>query len=295
MHTSLSRTLLLVSSLATLATASAEPLTFAGPAMGTTYRVRLAHPIEGKSLGIVHREVDRLLAKLDHGLSTWRDDSDISRLNRAAAGEWVPIHACLFDVLMIAKRLHQQTGGRFDVTVAPLVHWWAEQERLGAAPDGAAIPPDILQITGIKFISLRGPTATEPAAARKQHSDTAIDLNSIGPGYAVDQIGELLLRLGSTAHLVELGGEVRCWGNSPGEEGWLVHLNANSLPSPSPQTIRLAAGKAVAVAAWSPQRPVIDPRTGSRIWKIPTQPATAIFAPTCAEADALATASLIPK
>jgi len=190
MHTSLSRTLLLVASLATLATASAEPLTFAGPAMGTTYRVRLARPIEGKSLGAVHREVDRLLEKLDHALSTWRDDSDISRLNRAAAGEWVPIHTCLFDVLMIAKRLHQQTGGRFDVTVAPLVHWWAEQERLGAAPDGAAIPPDILQITGMKLISLRGPTATEPAAARKEHAQTAIDLNSIGPGYAVDQIGE---------------------------------------------------------------------------------------------------------
>jgi thiamine biosynthesis lipoprotein len=295
MRTWLSRTLLLVTSLATLAAASAEPMTFAGPAMGTTYRIRMARSIEGKSLGVVHRKVDRLLEQLDHALSTWRDDSDISRLNRAPAGEWVPIHACLFDILTIAKQLHQQTDGRFDVTVAPLVHWWAEQERLVAAPASAAIPPDILQITGMKLISLRRPTANRPAAARKEHSDTAIDLNSIGPGYAVDQIGELLLRLGSTAHLVELGGEVRGWGNSPGEKGWLIHLNVEGLASPSPQTIRLAAGRAVAVAAWSPQRPVIDPRTGSRIWQIHTQPATAIFAPTCAEADALATASLIPK
>jgi thiamine biosynthesis lipoprotein len=289
------RTTLLVICVATLATASAEPLTFAGPAMGTTYRVRMARPIEGKSLGAVHREVDRLLEKLDRTLSTWRDDSDVSRLNRAPAREWVPIHADLFEILTLAKRLHQQTGGRFDVTVAPLVHWWTEQERFAAAPDGDAIPPDMLKSTGLGSISLRGPTASEPAAARKKHAQTAIDLNSIGPGYAVDKIGELLLVLGSTAHLVELGGEVRGWGNSPGEDGWLVHLNANRLPSPGPQTIRLAAGQAVAVAAWSPQRPVIDPRTGSRIWNIPTQPATAIIAQTCAEADALATASLIPE
>ena len=71
--------------------AAAEPLTFSGPAMGTTYRVTLAAPLAGMAVGTMHREVERLLASIDRAASTWRQDSDARRFNRAAAGEWVEI------------------------------------------------------------------------------------------------------------------------------------------------------------------------------------------------------------
>ena len=266
--------------------------------MGTTYRVHIAHPLEGKSLGEIHREVDRLLAHLDRSLSTWREDSDASRLNRTAAGIWVPVNDDLWEVLVIAKRLHRQTNGRFDVTVAPLVQWWADQEQTGIGPSGdntPPVPPEILQSTGINQIELQEPATDRPAAVRKQNGQTAIDLNSIGPGFAVDKIGDLLLTLGSADHLVELGGEVRAWGDSPDGNGWLVRLRYKESSSTNPRSIRLTAGEAVAIAACSPQRPVVDPRTGSRIKHAFPRAKAIILGPTCAEADALATVSLIPE
>lgn len=292
------RIAIFVASSFSLTTAIAEILTFAGPAMGTTYRVHLAHPIEGRSLGEIHRDVDRLLAQLDVSLSTWRADSDVSRLNRTAAGIWLPVNDDLWEVLVIAKRLHRQTNGRFDVTVAPLIKWWAEQERTGIVDrcdNTPPVPPEILQSTGINQIELQEPATDRPAAVRKQNSRTAIDLNSIGPGFAVDKIGDLLLALGSSDHLVELGGEVRAWGDSPDGNGWLVRLRYKESSSTKPHFIRLTAGEAVAIAACLPQSPIVDPRTGSRIKHACPRAPAIILSPTCAEADALATVSLIPE
>ena len=105
--------------------AAAEMPTLAGPAMGTTYRVTLAADISGMSRGEVHREVEAVLARIDRAASTWRDDSDASRFNRAAAGEWVAVSKDLVTLVETAREIHEQSDGAFDVTVGPLVRLWA--------------------------------------------------------------------------------------------------------------------------------------------------------------------------
>ena len=85
-------------------TVSAEPIVLAGPAMGTTYRVVLAAEIPGLTRGEVHREIEAVLARIDAAASTWRDDSDVSRFNRVAAGEWVPVGDDLARIVTIAPK-----------------------------------------------------------------------------------------------------------------------------------------------------------------------------------------------
>ena len=92
--------------------------TFAGPAMGTTYRVTLARAVPGMSLGEVHREVEDVLARLDRALSTWRPDSDASRFNAAKNGEWIDVAPDLVAVVSIARSVHDDTGGAFDITAS---------------------------------------------------------------------------------------------------------------------------------------------------------------------------------
>lgn len=93
--------------------------TCAGPAMGTTYRVTLARDLPGMSLGEVHCEIEDVLARVDRAISAWRSDSDASRFNRAAAGVWVNLAADLVAVVMIARRVSDDSGGAFDITMAP--------------------------------------------------------------------------------------------------------------------------------------------------------------------------------
>ena len=239
---------------------AAELPTLAGPAMGTTYRVRLARDLPGMTRGQVHREIELVLGRLDRQLSTWREDSDASRFNRARAGEWVDAGPDLIAIMAIARRVHDDTGGAFDVTVA-------------AAEQGASV--------GMRQLETR----ESPPALRKARDRVALDLGGIGPGYAVDCLGGRLAELGSVGHLVELGGEVRAWGSHPSGTAWMVSLGGGG------EVVELPAGEALATSTARPGRSPVDPRTG-RVVEVAASSVT-VRGRSCAEADARAVAELV--
>lgn len=243
-----------------LAARADELPTCAGPAMGTTYRVTLAQPIAGMTIGAVHREVDRVVARLDRALSTWREDSDASRFHRAAAGEWVAVSGDLVAVVTIARAVHDASGGAFDITAT-------------AGGSGRA--------GGMRDVEIR----SEPPALRKAATGIALDLGGIGPGYGVDAIGARLSELGSAAHLVELGGEVRAWGRRADGAAWRVGVGG------SDRVVDLADGAALATATARPGRSPFDPRSG-RVVDAGRRSAT-VRAASCALADAWAVAALV--
>ena len=258
--------------LAATATRAAELPTLAGPALGTTYRVILAADLPGMSRGAVHREIEQELARIDRALSAWRPDSDVTRFNEAGPDEWVEVADDLVAVVEIARRIHTRTDGLFDITVAPF---------------------DSGRPIGLGHVSVR----TTPPALAKTQAGIRLDLGGIGPGYAVDCIGARLETLGSAGHLVELGGEVRAWGQRPDGTQWRVWIPAADAAAGRPagrsagQTVDLAPGEALGTASCKPGRSPIDPRTG-RLLTSGRLRAT-VRALTCAEADALAVATLL--
>lgn len=254
--------------LLTAASMAAELPTLAGPAMGTTYRVTLAADIPGMTRGEVHREVEAVLARIDRAASTWRNDSDASRFNRTDAGEWVTVSADLLTLVETAREIHDQSEGAFDITVGPA---------------GSGRP------TGMRHVVSR----LSPPALRKSVPGIAIDLGGIGPGYAVDRIGERLVSLGSKAHLVELGGEVRAWGQPSEGRPWRVRLGESAAGQGQPQEIDLAAGEAVATSTCRPGRSPIDPRTGRPVAASRPRRTATVRATTCATADAWAVAAIV--
>jgi thiamine biosynthesis lipoprotein len=273
--------------------AAAEPPTLAGPAMGTTYRVTFASPPAGMRLAEVHREVEAVIDRIDRAASTWRDDSDASRFNRAAAGEWVEVSADLVAILEIAAAVYVESEGAFDVTVAPLVRVWGGGPRPVAARPAAPTAAEIEEVAsrvGMHLVELRAADGGRPAALRKSQPGVELDLSAIAPGYAVDAIGARLSALGSRNHLVELGGEVRAWGDGPDGRPWRVLLRGAE--AAVPQAIELPAGMALATATIRPGRSPLDPRTGRPVVAAETRSVT-VRAGSCAEADALATAAAV--
>ena len=65
-----------------------------------------------------------MLAEIDRQMSTYRTDSEISRFNRAPAGEWFAVSAATAEVVAAAHEISEKTGGAMDVTVGPLVRLW---------------------------------------------------------------------------------------------------------------------------------------------------------------------------
>ncbi len=275
--------------------AAAEPLTFSGPAMGTTYRVTLAAPLAGMAVGTMHREVERLLASIDRAASTWRQDSDARRFNRAAAGEWVEIGPDLAALLAVARRVHEASNGAFDVTAGPLVRHWREAQPPATGQTTGQLSgrfshqlAAIRTRVGMSLVELRPAAQDRPAAIRKRVDGVELDLAGIGPGFAVDRIGERLVDVGSNSHLVELGGEVRAWGARGHGNPWRVRVGASAVGG---RVIELSAGKALATASIDAGRMIVDPRTGQGIAG-PARSLT-VVAETCGEADAWAVAAIV--
>jgi thiamine biosynthesis lipoprotein len=192
-----------------------------GPTMGTAYRVQLSPPPDGPTLTMLQLRIDERLRQVNRVFSTYLEDSAISRFNRSTSTEWQPAPEELVELVRRAAGISAQTGGRFDITVAPLVRAW------GFGSDGARDTPPaaetidaLLREVGYTRLSWR----TDPPMLRKQVPGLEIDLSSIAKGWAVDQVGALLEAQGFTSYLVDIGGETLARGGKAGGESWRIAI-----------------------------------------------------------------------
>ena len=190
-----------------------------GPTMGTTYTVKVAHSPAGVDAAAVRATIEEVLAGIDRAMSTYRPDSEVSRFNATASTDWFAVSADLASVVMDALRVSEQSGGAFDITVAPLVSAW------GFGPEGeiARMPSDaelqeLMERVGYRHLEARA----HPAALRKQIPTLTLDLNGIAPGFAVDRLGSRLAALGLSNYLIDIGGEVQAHGTNAQGERWRV-------------------------------------------------------------------------
>lgn len=272
--------------LAATPVAAAEAPTLSGPAMGTTWRVTLHGPVAAMTDGEVHREIERVLADIDRAASTWRDDSDVSRFNRAAPGEWITVAPDLAAIVDVARRMHERSGGAFDITVGPLVKLW----RSGRPPTATDIAAARGRV-GMRLVEVRSAEEGRAAAIMKTVAGVELDVDGIAPGHAVDRIGARLTALGSSGHLVELGGEVRAWGTRPDGGAWRVAVRSVDSRYGGARLVALASGQALATSTLRPGGGAIDPRSGMPVQR-PGRAVT-VVAESCAEADAWAVAAVV--
>ena len=262
----------------------------AGPTMGTTYSVKwLAY--DANQAAQLQSEVDQLLIDINQAMSTYIADSELSRFNRFEQDEPVPVSNALLDVLKLAQDISSRTDGAFDVTVGPLVNLWGfgPDGRVISAPSDEAISALRANIGYQKLQILKG-------AIRKE-SGLYVDLSAIAKGYAVDKVAELLDTKGVASYLVEIGGELRAKGMKPNSVPWKVAVESPTAGSRQVQQVLMATDVAIATSgdyrnyfeeAGVRYSHTIDPATGKPInHKLAS---VTVLRPTCAEADALATA-----
>jgi len=272
----------------------AQALELSGATMGTSYRVTL--PGAQRDGGAIGAAVRRALDRVDALMSTYRADSEVSRLNRHESSEPLSISAETHAVLAAAQEVSSATGGAFDVTVGPLVDAW------GFGPPEASEPPSAETVRGLMvrtgwqklILDTQGP------AVRKTVPQLRIDLSAIAKGYAVDLVAEALERLGYRRYLVEVGGEVRAAGRRDDGDPWRIGVERPDSTGRSVHRILHLSDTAVATSGnyrnfreADGQRfgHVLDPRTGR-----PTANrvvSATVLDPSAMRADALATALLV--
>lgn len=186
--------------------------------MGTVFEIAAYDP----SIARASEAIDKALAevsRLDAMFSNFNPKSDLSRLNRSAHfhPETVPVD--LYRAIEESQKYSKLSDGEFDITVAPLVDVW-KAALLGHRDPTAEESEQLRRCVGYEKIELLPPDRVE------FHSPCMrIDLGSIGKGYAVDRIVEILRAAGIQSALVNAGGStIYGIGAPPGQPGWLIHL-----------------------------------------------------------------------
>lgn len=236
------------------------------------------------------KEVERLEARL----SLYRPSSEIARVNALAAREPVRVSPSVFRLLRHARQLQGETGGAFDITVAPLVRCWGFMHGAGRLPEPAEIAA-ARACSGMAHVQLD----EENYSVRFDQEGVMIDLGAIGKGYAVDCAVETLREAGVASALLHGGtSTVYGLGSPPDAEGWKIAIAAAPGQPSSQRTVVLRDHALSVSAVWGKSFEadgrkfghVIDPRTG---WPVNNAVQAAVALPSATETDALSTALLV--
>lgn len=268
-----------------------------GQSMGTTYSIKLVDPAAGLDRDALGVTLAQALETLESRLSTYDDDSELSRFNASESTDWIPVSDELCRLVESALTISVRTGGAFDVTVGPLVNLW------GFGPDGMRNEPpaddsvaSLLTLVGYDKLH----TDCDVPALRKDKPLIYIDLSAFAKGYAVDRLAGILDAQGQRDYLVEVGGELRLRGHNASGESWAIAVEKPVENSRSVQTVVHLTDCGMATSGdyrnffeYHGQRfsHTIDPGTGRPVTHAAA--AVTVVRDTAAEADALATALLV--
>lgn len=249
-----------------------------GLAMGAEARILLGgiEPGFARSLmPLISDEIERL----EGALSLFRDDSEISRLNKT--GHLERPSGDMRAALALALATARASGGLFDPTVQAL--WEAHADWFAAAPNAGALS-EKRRAAARRLVDWRQISLS--AAAISLADGQRITLNGLGQGYVTDRIAELLYRRGLRHVLVDLG-EQRALGPQRDGGAWLIaRKDAPSLPLIE-GALATSEGSGCVFGAAGAAHHLFDPRSGqsANLWRRVT-----VHHPSAAVADALSTA-----
>ena len=194
---------------------------FNGLTMGTSYSIKLVLPAAGIDRDSIRKGIDKVLGEVDHRMSTYIDDSELSIINQTRTTDKIPISEELADLLTTALQISWFTNGAFDMTVGPLVNLWG----FGPVKSKPAIPPRevierTLASTGYEKIKL----GLNPYYLEKSEPGLYLDLSGIAKGYGVDQVAAYLDSLAVNSYMIEVGGEIKAKGTHIDGTHWRIGI-----------------------------------------------------------------------
>ncbi len=272
-----------------VADAGPRPLRRTRLAMGTTITITVSGMPGAQAADAMEaafHEVDRLEAIL----TTWREESDTSKLNRAAGAEPLACPPELLELLQKSASWSERTGGTFDATVGPLVQLWKKAGSAGAEPAAAEIE------SARSLVGYRGIEVDANAGrARLARAGASVDFGGIGKGYALDRAAAVLEARGVHRALLDFGGQLLALDPPEGERGWKIDVRDPAHPDATVGSIGLVRSSISSTADYERGfdvggrrvSHVVDPRTGRPVEGM--LGATVVYA-SATGADALSTA-----
>jgi thiamine biosynthesis lipoprotein len=260
--------------------------------MGTRYTAAFYAP-PATDQNAIAAQLAAAVGAVDAQMSNWKEDSDLSRLNRAAPGCWVPVSKNLASLLVRALKIGGETHNAFNIGVGDLVGAW------GFGPSGPTRVPNLPDASPRPPVDQLIEIDERQCQVRKRGAIT-LDLCGIAKGFGVDELGRVLNEHGIDVWLVGIDGEMRARGHKPDGSPWAIALEAPDDARRDAMGVIELTDAAVATSGdyrhWADVggkriSHTMDPRTGAPL--MDGVASVTVLAPTCADADAYATALMV--
>ena len=177
-----------------------------------------------------------LVESLEQRWSRFRDDSELSQMNRHS-GSPVFVSAETFDVLEIAHAAWRATSGLFDPTVHDAMRDIGYSESFDVTGEAHGELSRGAATMGLRDVEL------DPAIRMvKVPPGLHLDLGGIGKGRTVDLVAAHLQRSGALGACVDMGGDVRVNGHAVDGSGWAIAIDDPFAPGTDLAVVALADG-----------------------------------------------------
>jgi thiamine biosynthesis lipoprotein len=199
---------------------SVERYEFSEPHMGTLFRLQLyaLNETEAKKAAVA---AFARIKQLNTILSDYQNDTELMKLCAKAGTGPVVVSPELFTVLQESQLWSARSGGKFDVSVGPLIQLWRRARRTRALPTDSAIK-EAQALIGYQSLVLNATTVSvELKKARMR-----LDLGGIAKGYVADEVLKVLKANGISSACVAAGGDVVVSNRPPNSEGWVIGVSA---------------------------------------------------------------------
>jgi len=262
-----------------------------GNAFGTTYNIQYYSTKDFNA----QKGIDSVIHGVNRSVSTYLPNSDISKINRGDST--LVVDAIFKEVYRISEVVFTNSKGFFDPTIGVLrnAYGFGEEEPMEQM--------DSLTLDSLReFVGFRKVKITAEGNVKKKHPQIYFDFNAVAKGYGIDMLGAYLEAEGVTDYIIELGGEILARGtNLTSGNNWIAGIEAvdSNLEDRSYTATVELKDKGMAssgnyrkfrIDEFTGKKYVhtIDPFTGKAEQGDVTS--ATVIAPTCALADAYATA-----
>jgi len=230
------------------------------------------------------REYEALLSRTVEG-------SDIYKLNLIGDGSLL-VSEPTADLLRLAQKYTEHTGGKFDVTVGRLTALWDFKAEEPVLPDENKME-EALSKTGYENLTVDGNTVTVRGGVK-------LDLGGIAKGYVADRCAEFLKGNGVTRGIINFGGNVVVIGSKGEDTPWTVGIQRPFADHSEIIGTAMVSDCSVVTSGVYERffeldgtvfHHILDPQTGYPVQN--DLESVTIFAPSSAEADALSTSAFL--
>jgi thiamine biosynthesis lipoprotein len=233
-----------------------------------------------------------ILHDIDHWMSEWRPDTQLSRVNLAAGAQAVKVTSDLFEVIQFALQVAKESDGAFDPTFNALWGLYNFKKGEEREPTDEELK-ERLDLINYKNVELNDALKT----VFLSKPGMKLGLGGLGQGYGVDKV-VAYLRTKYTAGYVDGSGDTYFWGKKPNGELWRTGIRDPFRPK---EVVATIYGTDFSITTSGDDEKfffkdgvrvhhLIDPKTGRP--SMNTRQAT-VIAPTAFEADSYDTASFI--